>query len=328
MRSHLIKALCGLPLTSLSLLSFNASAAWPEADKPVHLIVPAPGGAGTADTIARLIADKLSTKLDANVIVENRGGANGNIGAAAAAKAKPDGYSLLFSWAGTLAVSPHIYKNPGFSPMTDFEPIGLVAEVPNILVVNNKLPVKTLAEFIEYARAHPGELNFGSSGNGSSMHIAGEFFMRETGTKLVHIPYSAPGQATTNLMANDIQVMFQLVPGIIGQVKAQQVRPLALLSRQPSPSLPDVPTTAALGHPQLLSSTWFALLAPRGTPEAITTRVNTALNEVLKDPAIIEKLGSMGATTLGGSRQELASYMDEELQKWGRVLRQVEVAVK
>lgn len=328
MRLHIRKALCGLTLASLSLFSVNAMAAWPSAGKPIHLIVPAPGGAGTADTIARLIADRLASKLGTNVVVENRGGANGNIGVAAAAKAKPDGYSLLFSWAGTLAVSPHLYKDPGFNPKEDFEPIGLVAEVPNILVVNNALPVSTLAEFIDYARKHPEELNFGSSGNGSSMHIAGEFFMRETGTKLMHIPYSAPGQATTNLMANDIQAMFQLVPGIIGQVKADQVRPLALLSKQPSPSLPDVPTTAALGYPELVSSTWFALLAPHNTPEAITSRVNSALNEILKDPAIIEKLGTMGATTLGGSGQELASYMDEELQKWGRVLRQVDIAVK
>jgi len=328
MRSRTLKTLFSLSLASSCLLSANAFAAWPEADKPIHLIVPAPGGAGTADTIARLLADKLGDKLGANVIVENRGGANGNIGAARAAKAEPDGYSILFSWAGTLAVSPHIYKDPGFNPIKDFEPIGLVAEVPNILVVNNKLPVKTLGEFIDYAQKHPNELNFGSSGVGSSMHIAGEFFMRETGTKLMHVPYSAPGQATTNLIANDIQAMFQLVPGIIGQIKGQQVRPLALLAKQPSPSLPGVPTTASLGYPKLLSSTWFALLAPRSTPASITDRVNGTLNEILKDPAVIDKLGAMGATTIGGTRQELAAYMGDELKKWGAVLTDAGITAK
>ena len=165
-------------------------------------------------------------------------------------------------------------------------PIVLIADVPNILVVNNDLPAKDLAEFTRYAKANPGKLNFGSTGNGSSMHLAGELFMRETGAQMVHVPYNAPGTATTNLMANDIQLMFQLIPGIVGQVKGGKVRAIAVMAPTRSPALPDVPTTVELGQPQLQSSTWFALLAPKGTPPAIVARLNAEVNEILKDPAV------------------------------------------
>ena len=160
-------------------------------------------------------------------------------------------------------------------------PILLVADVPNILVVNNDIPAKDLAEFERYAKANPGKLNFGSTGIGSSMHLAGELFMRETGAQMIHVPYNAPGTATTNLIAGEIQLMFQLIPGIAGQVKSGKVRAIAVMAPQRSPALPDVPTTAELGQPRLLSSTWFALLAPKGTPPAVIARMNA---RVERDP--------------------------------------------
>ena len=175
-------------------------------------------------------------------------------------------------------------------------PILLVADVPNILVVNNDIPAKDLAEFERYAKANPGKLNFGSTGIGSSMHLAGELFMRETGAQMIHVPYNAPGTATTNLIAGDIQLMFQLIPGIAGQVKSGKVRAIAVMAPQRSPALPDVPTTAELGQPQLLSSTWFALLAPKGTPPAVIARMNAVANEILADPAVKKRLAEMGAT--------------------------------
>ncbi|UUZ69695.1 tripartite tricarboxylate transporter substrate binding protein [Polaromonas sp. P2-4] len=244
-------------IPGLSLPSLAAD--WPAPGKPVQIVVPAPGGTGTADTIARIVAEQLGKRLGSTVIVDNRGGANGNIGAAAAASAEPDGYKLLFSWAGTLAVNPSLYRNLPFDPQKSFVPIVLVADVPNILVVNNDLPVRSLADFIGYAKGNPTRVNFGSTGNGSSMHLAGELFMRETSTQLVHVPYNAPGQATTNLIANDIQAMFQLVPGIVGQVKGGKLRAVAIMSASRSAALPDVPTTTELGHPKLQSSTWFCL---------------------------------------------------------------------
>jgi tripartite-type tricarboxylate transporter receptor subunit TctC len=196
----------------------------------------------------------------------------------------------------------------------------LICDVPNILVVNNGQPVKTLKEFVEFAKNNPGKLNFGSTGIGSSMHLAGELFMTQTGAKMVHIPYNAPGTATTNMIANDIQLMFQLVPGIASQVKAEKVRALAILSDTRSPALPDVPTTTELGFPKLQSSTWFAMLAPKGTPKAIVDKMNAEINAVLKDPDFQKKLAAIGATTLGGPAEKLSSHLNAELEKWGAVI--------
>ena len=298
----------------------SADAPWPNPDKPIQIIVPAPGGGGTADTLARLLAERLRGKLGANVIIENRGGANGNIGAAHAATSPPDGSRFLFSWAGTLAVSPSLYAKLPFDPKTSFEPIALIADVPNILVVNNELPVKSVDDLVKHAKAHPDQLNFGSTGNGSSMHIAGALFMKETGASMVHIPYSAPSQATTNLIANDLQLMFQLVPGIVGQVRGGQVKALAVMSDRRSPALPDVPTTAELGYPALQASTWFAMLAPAGTPQPILNRMNSALNEILQEPDMVQKLAQMGAVPLGGTPEQLAKHLDAETGKWRGVI--------
>ena len=298
---------------------------WPLPGKTIQLIVPAPGGSGTGDTIARVLAEEMQTRLKTTFVVDNKAGANGNIGATAAAAAAGDGYHFLFSWAGTLAVNRALYKNLGFDAQRDFLPILLVADVPNILVVNNDLPVRDLAEFARYAQANPGKLNFGSTGIGSSMHLAGELFMREGGAQMQHVPYNAPGTATTNLIAGEIQLMFQLIPGIAGQVKSGRVRALAVMAPQRSPALPDVPTTVELGQPRLLSSTWFALLAPKGTPPAIVARMNSVANEVLADPAVKKRLSEMGATPLGGSSQQLAEHLAAETEKWGRVVREARI---
>lgn len=293
---------------------------WPETGKPVYVVVPAPGGGGTGDTIARMLGEQLATRLKTNFIIENKPGANGNIGASFAAKSAADGYRFLFSWAGTLAVSPKLYTTPGFDSQKDFTPIVLICDVPNILVVNNGQPVNTLKEFVDYAKNNPGKLNFGSTGIGSSMHLAGELFMTQTGTKMIHVPYNAPGTATTNMIANDIQLMFQLVPGIASQVKAEKVKALAILSDTRSPALPAVPTTAELGFPTLISSTWFAMLAPRGTPAPVIDKMNAEINTILKDPEFQKKLAAIGATPLGGTSQKLATHLNVELEKWGSVI--------
>ena len=274
------------------------------------------------------MSEALAKRLQTSVVIDNKPGANGNIGASAAATAAPDGHHLLFSWAGTLAVNPSLYRNLSYDPQKDFVPIVLIADVPNILVVNNDLPAKDLAEFTRYAKANPGKLNFGSTGNGSSMHLAGELFMRETGAQMVHVPYNAPGTATTNLMAGDIQLMFQLIPGIVGQVKGGKVRAIAVMAPTRSPALPDVPTTVELGQPQLQSSTWFALLAPKGTSPAIGARLNAEVNEILKDPAVRTRLSGMGATPLGGTSKELADHLAAETAKWGRIVRDSKIQIQ
>jgi tripartite-type tricarboxylate transporter receptor subunit TctC len=315
----MIKALSSVALLT-ALAAPVCALSWPEAGKPVHIVVPAPGGGGTGDTIARMLAEQLATRLKTSFIIENKPGANGNIGATFAAKSAPDGYRFLFSWAGTLAVSPKLYTTPGFDAQKDFSPIVLICDVPNILVVNNGQPVKTLKEFVEYAKNNPGKLNFGSTGIGSSMHLAGELFMTQTGAKMVHVPYNAPGTATTNMIANDIQLMFQLVPGIASQVKAEKVKALAILSDTRSPALPDVPTTTELGFPKLQSSTWFAMLAPKGTPAPIIEKMNAEINAILKDPEFQKKLAAIGATTLGGTAEKLSTHLSAELEKWGAVI--------
>lgn len=307
--------------SSVGIFSLQSAAAdWPESGKAIQVIVPAPGGSGTGDTIARLVAEQLARRLRTSLVIDNRSGANGNIGATAAARSAPDGYHMLFSWAGTLAVNPVMYKGLGFDPLKSFEPIGLVADVPNILVVNKDLPVRDFKGFLEYAKSRPGQLNFASTGNGSSMHLAGELFMRETGTKLVHVPYNAPGQATTNLISNEIQAMFQLVPGILGHVRGSTVNALAVMSPVRSSALPELQTTAEVGYPQLVSSTWFALLAPKGIPPQIADRLNTELNAVLAMPEVRKQLADMGATPLGGTREALSEHMVRETSKWAQVV--------
>lgn len=304
------------------MMAYGADApAWPAPDKAIQITVPGPGGGGTGDTLARMVAEQLAARLKTSVVIENKPGANGNIGAAAAAKYAPDGYRFLFSWAGTLAVSPALYASTGFDAQKDFEPIVLICDVPNILVVNNQQPVKNVAEFIAYAKENPGKLNFGSTGIGSSMHLAGELFMAETGTKMVHVPYNAPATATTNMMANDIQLMFQLIPGIAGQVKGGKVRAIAIMAPERSPALPDVPTMKELGFPALMSSTWFALLAPRGTPAPIIERINAETNAMLRDPEFRQKLADVGATPIGGPPDDLRKHLAAEIVKWGNVVR-------
>jgi len=318
----LIRKLKPLALLFSFALAGTASANdWPAAGRPIQLTVPSPGGGGTGDTIARLLAEQLAVNLKTSFVIDNRPGANGNIGAAAAAKFQPDGYRFLFSWAGTLAVNINLYEKIAYDPQKDFDPIALICDVPNILVLNSTLPPKNVKEFVAYTQANPGKLNFGSTGIGSSMHLAGELFMRETGTKMVHVPFNAPGTATTNLLSNEIQLMFQLIPGIATQVKAGKVNALAVMAPTRSPALPDVPTTTELGFPKLQSTTWFALLAPRGTPPEIIAKMNLEVNKILKDPAFTKRLADIGATPLGGSPKDLSDHLGSEIGKWGSLIK-------
>jgi tripartite-type tricarboxylate transporter receptor subunit TctC len=305
--------------TGLAAVATAQAQAWP--DKPVRLIVPAAAGGGTADPISRLLADELSKSLGQRVWVDNMGGANGNIGAGAAAKAKPDGYTLLFSWAGTLATNASLYRNLPFNPRQDFTPIILVGNVPNILVINPSLPVNSLKEFADYANANPGKLNYGSSGQGSSMHLAAEMYRMRTGAQMVHVPYAAVSKAITDLLGGELQLMFQLVPGIAQQVKAGRVRALAIMSDHRSDALPDVPTFAEAGMAGMETGTWFGVLAPAGTPQAVITRVNAEVNKLLKDPAVRARLIAMGLQPLGGTSQEFADFWDKEIRRWAEIVK-------
>ncbi|WP_236033971.1 Bug family tripartite tricarboxylate transporter substrate binding protein [Belnapia mucosa] len=297
----------------------RAQPAWP--DRPVRLIVPTLGGAGTADTLARLMAQALEAQLGQRVLVENRAGANGNIGATAAARSAPDGTTFLWGWAGTLATNPALYRDLPFDPVRDFAPVVLVGNVPNILVVNKSLGPHTLAEFTALAQAEPGRLHFGSTGNGSSMHLAGELYRQQTGTDLVHVPYSGPAPAVTDLLSGRIQLMFNLVTGAMPQIRAGEVVPIAMLSDRRVPQLPDVPTSAELGLPGLTFGTWFGIMAPQGTPPAIIARMNAAANAVLADAAARARLEEAGLELYGGPPERLAAHLAEELRRHAEIVR-------
>jgi tripartite-type tricarboxylate transporter receptor subunit TctC len=292
---------------------------WPT--QPVRIIVPAPGGGGTADTLARIFAQEMEKRVNQRVLIDNRGGANGNIGALAGARAAPDGYTILWSWAGTLATGPALSKDLPFDPEKDFEPVVLIGNVPNVLVVNKELGIRTLEQFGAYARANPGAINFGSTGNGSSMHLAGELYKSLTGTQMTHVPYTAPAAGVTDLLSGRIQAMFNLITGVVGQVKAGAVTPIAVLDDRRSPQLPDVPTTAELGMPGLVFGTWFGLFLPKGSDPAFVQRLNTLANEILNDPEAKARFEQSGMATLGGPPQRLATFLHEEIGRHAALVR-------
>jgi tripartite-type tricarboxylate transporter receptor subunit TctC len=308
-------------LSAAAVLAVPAAAqaqTWPT--KPVRIIVPATPG-GTIDPITRLVADALSKSIGQNFIVENRPGAAGNVGLAAIGRAEPDGYTLGMAASSMLAVNPFLYKNPGWDARKDFAPIALVGEVQNVVVVHPSVPAKTLKELTDYARSHPDKLDFGSSGNGSSMHLAGELYKKITATKLQHVPYANVGEATRDLVAGRTEVMFQLMTGVQGQVKAGQVRPLAVLSTQRSSLLPDVPTSVEAGMPQLQSSVWFGLIAPAKTPQAVVDGLAAEVAKLQKDPAFRKRLADVGAELLAGGPAEFARLLDEDSRKWGEIVK-------
>lgn len=299
--------------------AYAQAPAWP--DRPVRFIVPTQGGAGTADALARIVAMELEKRLPQRVLIENRAGANGNVGAQAVARSAPDGSTFLWGWAGTLATNPALYRDLPFDPVRDFDPVVLVGNVPNILVVNRALGPRTLAEFTDYARAHPGRINFGSTGNGSSMHLAGELYRQITRVEMQHVPYTGPAAAVTDLLSNRIQAMFNLLTGALPQIRGGEVLPLALLDDARALQLPDVPTTAELGLPGLVFGTWFMLMAPKGTPEPIVARLNALVNEVLADREARPRLEGAGLSVLGGTAAHASAFLAAELRRHAEIVR-------
>ena len=288
--------------------------------RPVRLINPFPPG-GSSDPSCRLLADALTRSLGQQFVVDNRGGGNGNIGTAIAARASADGYVLLFASGTTFTINPFIYKAQGFDPAKDFTPIIKFASVPNVLVVHPSLPARTLADFTQYVKARSGELNYASAGIGSSMHLASEMYQKMTGTKMLHIPYVSPGLATQDTMANRTQLIFHLVAAVSQQVLAGNLRALAVLSPSRSSVLPDVPTTREAGLPGLEAGTWYALMAPSGTPRSIVETLNRHVNAALADAAFRKRLMEMGATPMGDSPQEVTAYIASEAARWSEVVR-------
>ncbi len=289
---------------------------WPT--KPIRIIVGFAAG-GSTDVTARLVAQALSERLGQQVFVENRPGAGGNIGAEAVAEAVPDGYTLLLTTNGTLAANPSLYKTLPFDVKRDFAPIALTARIPNLLVVNPSVPANNVADFIAYAKANPGKLNFGSSGNGTSLHIAGELFNELAGVNMTHVPYRGGALALNDLLGGQIQVMFEPIVEVIQQVRAEKVKALGVTTVKRSPLLPDVPTIGE-SLPGYEITAWNGLLAPAATPPGIITRLNRATDDALHSKDVQEKLAEQGSEPAGGTAAEFGAFLDSELIKWKKLV--------
>jgi len=287
--------------------------------RPVRLVVPFPAG-GTTDIIARATAQKLSEAWGQQVIVDNRPGAGGNVGSELVAKSAPDGYTLLMGTVGTHAINPSLYAKMPYDHVKDFVPVILVAGVPNVLVVNPELPVKSVPELIAYAKANPGKLNFASSGNGTSIHLSGELFKAMTGVQMTHVPYKGSAPALTDLVGGQVQLMFDNLPSSLAFIKAGKLRALAVTSTARAAALPDVPTVGDF-VPGFEASSWFGILAPAGTPPAIIAKINGEATKWLATPEAKDKLTAQGANVAGGSPQDFAKHIQAETAKWAKVVK-------
>jgi tripartite-type tricarboxylate transporter receptor subunit TctC len=305
----------------LFALNVYGQDAWPS--RPVRFILPFPPGGGT-DILGRMIAERLSAHLGQPVVTENRGGAGGNVGAEAAARSAPDGYTIVLV-APSLAISPSLYSKINYDPVKDFAPISLVATVPNVMITQPSLPVQNLQEFIAYVKSKPGQLNFGSGGAGTSNHLAGELFNLVTGTKLVHIPYKGVNLAMQDVLSGNVHLVFIGIPAAAPHVKAGKLRALALVAPQRSAALPDVPTVAEAGLREFEVTTWYGVLAPAGTPRNVITRLNGELVKIMHSPELKDKLAAMGTDPLTGTPEEFAAYIKSEIAKWGDVIRKAGV---
>ena len=307
------------------LASVQAQGSWPT--KPVRIVVPfAPGG--TTDILARATAAELTKAFGQPFVVDNRAGAGGNIGTEVVAKAAPDGYTLLMGTVGTHGINKALYDKLAFDPVKDFAPITLVAGVPNVMVLNadkaRALGITNVQQFITYAKANPGKLNMASSGNGTSIHMAGELFKAMTGSYMVHFPYRGSGPALMDMVGGNMDVMFDNLPSAMQQIKAGKLTALAVTSAERSPALPDVPTVEQAGGPALKgfeASSWFGLLAPAGTPPDIVNAIQREVAKAIASPAVKEKLLAQGAIPSGNSPQEFAKLIDSELKKWAPVVK-------
>ena len=286
--------------------------------RPIRLILGFAAG-GSADIVARLIAQLVSERIGQPVIVENRTGASSNLAGEAVARSAPDGYTLLFVTTVN-AINATFFDNLKFDLKRDFAPVSGVTRVPNVLEVNPSVPATNVAEFIAYAKANPGKLNMASTGNGTSIHLAGELFKAMTGVNLVHVPYRSPPQAMTDLLAGQVQVMFDVMTQGLQHIKEGRLRALAVTTAVRSDALPDVPTVAET-VPGYEASSWSGVCAPSGTPAGIVAMLNKEINAALTDPAIKARLASMGSTAITGGPAEFATFLSEETDKWGKVVR-------
>ncbi len=319
-RRRLAHALLAIGLGSLA--SGALAQAWPS--KPIRAVVPFAAG-GVADVVARAVLPRLSEALGQPIVIDNRGGAGGTLGTAIAAKAPADGYTLLVP-AASHATTPGLYTKLPFDPVGDFAAVTQIVTVPYLLVVNPSVPAKDVREFIALAKSRPGQLTYGSAGNGSSNHLAGELFESMAGVDLLHTPYKGSGPALTDVIGGHLTFMFDTINTSIGHIRAGQLRVLGVGTARRSQALPDVPTIAdAGGLPGYEAATWIGLLAPAGTPREIVTRLNREIVAILQQPDVRERLAAQGAEPVGSSPEQFEAFVKAEIAKWGKVIRDANI---
>jgi len=308
---------------ALAAIAPAEAQSWPT--KPVRIVVPFPAG-GTTDIVARSLGAELQKMWGQSVVIDNRPGAGGNIGADAVAKSTPDGYTVLMGTVGTHSINHSLFAQNGqkmpFDPVKDFVPITLCAAVPNVMVINPKLPVNSVPEFIQYAKANPGKVNMASSGNGTSIHLTGELFKTVTGIYMVHLPYRGSAPALTDLIAGNVNVMFDNLPSALPHIKSGRLKALAVTSKSPSAALPGVPTIEqAANLKDFDASSWFGLFAPAGTPRAIVDKIQGDVAKALSVPEVRERFVSQGAEPGGNTPDQFSAFIKGEIEKWARVVK-------
>jgi tripartite-type tricarboxylate transporter receptor subunit TctC len=308
-------------LMSLSTVSFQAHAQAKFPDKPVRIIVPFPAG-GINDNVARLVAQKLGESMQAGFIIDNRPGAGGTIGTAAAAKSAPDGYTLLLGAASTIAVAPYIYSNAGYAPARDLVAIGGLASVPSVLLTAKSDKYKQFQDLVSAAKTSPGMLTYGSAGSGSSQHVQMDLLKIRLGLDMVHVPYKGGAPAMADLMGGQIDFLLEPLPTAMAQLAGKKVTALALSKAERVPALPEVPTFTEVGVSDFLVSTWFGLFAPANTPAAIVSQLEAALNKTLQDPALVKTMKDRGIDPMPMSSKAFSQYTEQERERWKAVVAQ------
>lgn len=321
-----LKKMCAAFAAGVALFAAGAAGAEDYPSRPIRIVVPF-AAAGTTDILARAVGVELQKSLGQPVIVDNRPGAGGNVGADIVAKAAPDGYTLLMGTVGTHAINQSLYSKMPFDPIRDFAPVTLVASVPNVLVLNPAFAragkITDVQSFIAYLRAHPDKVNMASSGNGTSIHLAGELFKTMTHTQMVHVPYRGSSPALTDLVAGQADVMFDNLPSSLPFIKAGKLLALGVTSSKPSPALPGVAPIASTGGDLtgFEASSWFGILAPAGTPKEIVNKLQKEISKSLSAPSVKEKLIAQGADPVGNTPEEFATHIRAETQKWAATVK-------
>ena len=306
-----------LALAVLTVCGGTALAQTPWPAKQIRMVIPFPPG-GPTDILGRIVAQQLSINLGQPVVVENKPGASGMIGAEQVAKSPPDGYTLLVN-ASIHVINPSLYKKPPYDAIRDFVPVSLIADVPLVLVAAPSLGLSTVADVIAAAKAKP--INFASSGNAAAPHLAGEAFKIATGVPMQHVPYKGSGPALTDVMGGQTELMFDSMPSSIGHIKAGKLRAIAVTTAKRTAALPDVPTIAESGIAGFDISTWYGVWAPAGTPKEIVARVSSEIAKIVRMPQVRERLEGLGATAVGNTPEEFAAYTQSELAKWGKIVK-------